>query len=148
VTDPAPFLSTIILASAGLVAIIGGLLVARFVSLDSDQRGSRKITSEARDRLDSARQRSKAARTSRLDWHAGFFFRGAVLNVVSQGISDPTEQVQNLKADPGLAANKQQRGEVIRAVQRRMSALHGIHAAGHGRHNSLSGHFRRGPGLL
>jgi hypothetical protein len=32
--DPALFLSTIILASAALVAIVGGLLVARFVGLD------------------------------------------------------------------------------------------------------------------
>ncbi len=91
VTDPAPFLSTIILASAGLVAIIGGLLVARFVSLDSDQRGSRKIMSEARDRLDSARQRAKDARDSRLDWHARLFLRGPVLEAISEGTSDPAE---------------------------------------------------------
>ena len=36
-TDPAPFLSTIIGTSATLVAIVGGLLVARLVSLDSDE---------------------------------------------------------------------------------------------------------------
>jgi len=91
VTDPAPFLSTIILASAGLVAIIGGLLVARFVSLDSDQRGSHKIMSEARDRLNSARQRAKDARDSRLGWHARLFFRGPVLKAIRDGISDPAE---------------------------------------------------------
>jgi hypothetical protein len=39
--DPAPFLSTVILASAAFVAIVGGLLVARFVGLDSDQQTMR-----------------------------------------------------------------------------------------------------------
>jgi hypothetical protein len=90
-TDPAPFLSTIITASAGLVAIIGGLLVARFVSLDSDQRSSRKIIGEARDRLDSARQRAKDAHDTRLDWHARVFFHGPVLSAVGEGFSDPAE---------------------------------------------------------
>jgi hypothetical protein len=88
-TDPAPFLSTIALASAGLVAIVGGLLIARFVSLDSDQRGSRKTMDEARARLDSARQRARDARDNHLDWHAGLFFRGPVLKALSKGISDP-----------------------------------------------------------
>ena len=90
-TDPALFLSTIILASAGLVAIIGGLLVARFVSLDSDQRGSRKVMSEARERLNSAQQRAKDARDSRVDWHAGLFFQGPVLRAIGEGTSDPAE---------------------------------------------------------
>jgi hypothetical protein len=58
VTDPAPFLSTVVLASAGLVAIVGGLLVARFVSLDSEQRGSRKVLADTRERLESARRRA------------------------------------------------------------------------------------------
>jgi hypothetical protein len=92
--DPAPFLSTIITASAGLVAIIGGLLVARFVSLDSDQRSSRKILSEARDRLEAARRRATDAHNSRLDWHAGYFFRGDVLQAVSMGASDPAALMQ------------------------------------------------------
>jgi hypothetical protein len=92
--DPAPFLSTIITASAGLVAIIGGLLVARFVSLDSDQRSSRKILSEARDRLEAARRRATDAHNSRLEWHARYFFRGYVLQAVSAGASDPAALIQ------------------------------------------------------
>lgn len=61
IVDPAPFLSTIITTSAALVAIIGGLLVARFISLDSDQRTSRKVLTSARERLDVARRRVQTA---------------------------------------------------------------------------------------
>jgi hypothetical protein len=87
--DPGPFLSTIILASAGLVAIVGGLLVARFVGLDSDQRTSREVLEEARSRLAGARQRARDARITRLDWHAGRFFGGDVRRAISRGMSDP-----------------------------------------------------------
>ena len=56
--DPASFLSTVILASAALVAIVGGLLVARFVGLDSDQQASRKLLVDAEDRLTIAARRA------------------------------------------------------------------------------------------
>jgi hypothetical protein len=88
-TDPAPFLSTIALASAGLVAIVGGLLVARFVSLDSDQRRSREVMDEASERLDAARRQAEATHSTHVDWQAGFFFRGRVLQAISEGILDP-----------------------------------------------------------
>ena len=55
--DPALFLSTIILASGALVAIIGGLLVARFVGLDTDQQSNRRVLTAADGRLASARRR-------------------------------------------------------------------------------------------
>ena len=60
-TDPAPFLSTVILASAALVAIVGGLLVGRFVSIDSDQQGSQKLLDDADGRLAIARKRADEA---------------------------------------------------------------------------------------
>lgn len=53
-SDPGTFLSTIILASAGLVAIIGGLLVARFVGLDTDERSNRRVLMDAASRLASS----------------------------------------------------------------------------------------------
>jgi len=84
-TDPAPFLSTIALASVALVAIVGGLLIARFVGLDSDQRASREIMDEVRGRLEAAQRRAQEAHLTRLDWHAGRFFRGKVLDAVSRG---------------------------------------------------------------
>jgi len=56
--DPALFLSTIILASGALVAIIGGLLAARFVGLDADQQTNRRVLIAADGRLASARRRA------------------------------------------------------------------------------------------
>lgn len=91
--DPAPFLSTIITTSAALVAIIGGLLVARFVSLDSDQRTSRKILTSARERLELARRRAQAAWGDILRWDADDFFStpGAIEAVIDQGAASPAE---------------------------------------------------------
>jgi len=91
--DPAPFLSTIITASAALVAIIGGLLVARFISLDSDQRASRKILTGARERLELARHRVQATWGGILRWDAdGFFNTPEVVEaVLDKGVVSPTE---------------------------------------------------------
>lgn len=91
IVDPAPFLSTIITTSAALVAIIGGLLVARFISLDSDQRTSRKVLTSARERLDVARRRVQTAWGSILRWDADDFFSGpeVVEAVLDQGVASP-----------------------------------------------------------
>jgi hypothetical protein len=86
--DPARFLSTVILASAALVAIVGGLLVARFVGLDSDQQTSRKLLSDASERLTIARRRAEAATQNLLRWRAADFLdeegvAGAIASVLS-----------------------------------------------------------------
>jgi len=93
IVDPAPFLSTIITTSAALVAIIGGLLVARFISLDSDQRTSRKVLTSARERLDVARRRVQTAWGSILRWDADDFFSmpEVVEAVLDQGVASPAE---------------------------------------------------------
>jgi hypothetical protein len=88
-TDPAPFLSTIILASAGLVAIIGGLLVARFVGLDTDEQSNRRVLSDAAARLASARRRAVDARSNLVAWEArDFLLDRDVLTSIGQGASD------------------------------------------------------------
>ena len=93
--DPAPFLSTIVTVSVALVAIIGGLLVAKFVGLDADQRASRKILAAARDRLDVAQGRAKAAWNAILRWDAGSFFTPQVVEaVVDNDIVSPAELVR------------------------------------------------------
>lgn len=91
--DPAPWLSTMVTTSAALVAIIGGLLVARFISLDSDQRASRKILTGAHERLELARHRAQVAWRGILHWDAGDFFRTpeVVEAVVDKGVVSPAE---------------------------------------------------------
>jgi hypothetical protein len=94
------FLSTIILASAGLVAIIGGLLVARFVGLDTDERGNRRVLVDAAERLAAARRRAADARYNLLAWEArGFLNDSDVLDAIGQGISDP-EALRRLEDCP------------------------------------------------
>lgn len=94
--DPTPFLSTVVLASAALVAIIGGLLVAKFVGLDSDQRATRKILAGARERLELAQRRAWAAWKDILRWDAGHFFDTpkVVEGVVDKGVVSPAELMQ------------------------------------------------------
>src|SRR3569833_4243717 len=58
-TDPTPFLSTAIQTSAGMVAIVGGLLVARFISLESEQLGAEQLIEEAEGRLAGAEERAR-----------------------------------------------------------------------------------------
>jgi hypothetical protein len=90
--DPAPFLSTIILASAGLVAIVGGLLVARFVSLDSDQQASRNVLTEGEQRLATAQRRQGEAWTNLVSWHAWDFLADKeVREAIGQGITNLAE---------------------------------------------------------
>lgn len=91
--DPTPFLATIVTTSAALVAIIGGLLVAKFVGLDTDQRASRQILTGARERLERARRRVRAAWEDILRWDAGDFFDTAevVEAVLDKGVASPTE---------------------------------------------------------
>jgi hypothetical protein len=90
--DPALFLSTIILASGALVAIIGGLLVARFVGLDADEQTNRRVLAAAEGRLASARRRADDARRSLVRWDAvDFFSKPDILDAISRGVSDPAE---------------------------------------------------------
>jgi hypothetical protein len=90
--DPAPFLSTIILASAGLVAIVGGLLVARFVSLDSDQQTNRNVLTEAEQRLATAQRRQSEAWANLVSWYAWDFLADReVRGAIGQGITDLAE---------------------------------------------------------
>ena len=87
--DPAPFLSIVILASAALVAIVGGLLVARFVGLDSDQQTSRKLLADASDRLAIARRRADAARQDLIRWRAqDFLDEEDVAGAIADGQTD------------------------------------------------------------
>ncbi len=91
--DPTPFLATVVTASAALVAIIGGLLVAKFVGLDTDQRATRKILTGARERLELARDRAQAAWQAILRWDAERFFDTpkVVEEVVDKGMVSPAE---------------------------------------------------------
>jgi hypothetical protein len=91
--DPTPFLSAIATVAVALVAIIGGLLVARFVSLDSEQRASRKVLADARERLRLAEGRVQTAWGKILRWDAdGFFSAPEVIEaVVDKGIMSPAE---------------------------------------------------------
>jgi hypothetical protein len=83
------FLSTIILASAGLVAIIGGLLVARFVGLDTEERSNARARADAFERLASARRRANDAHHNLLAWDARSFLNDRdVINAIAGGVSE------------------------------------------------------------
>lgn len=73
-----------------LAAIVGGLLVARFVSIDSDQQTSRQVLTDARERLNAARERAAGAWKEILDQDADDFFSSAeVIDAVTRGLTAP-----------------------------------------------------------
>jgi hypothetical protein len=88
VTDPAPFLSTIAASSAGMVAIVGGLLVARFVTLISEQEGAQHLLDDAEARLVIARRRAKEADQRLYDWDVVHFFEPEVIQAIGSGTQD------------------------------------------------------------
>jgi hypothetical protein len=91
-TDPAPFLSTIAGSSAGLVAIVGGLLVARFVTLDSEQQGAQRVLDDAEARLTVARQRAQEDSDQLLRRDArDFLWDRPVLMAINEGVEDLAE---------------------------------------------------------
>jgi hypothetical protein len=90
--DPTPLLSTIASSSAGLVAIVGGLLVARFVTLDSEQQGAQRVLDDAEARLATARQRAGKATGRVLRWDAwDFLSNRSVMEAINEGVEDLAE---------------------------------------------------------
>lgn len=90
-TDPSPFLSTIASSSAALVAIIGGLLVARFVTLDSEQEGAQHLVNEAVEQLETARRREQDARDDLLRREVRDFCSMRILHRIHEGERDTSE---------------------------------------------------------
>src|SRR4051794_13403569 len=91
-TDPTPFLSTAIQTSAGMVAIVGGLLVARFISLESEQQGVDQMIKEDEGRLTVAQKRLQDARHAFHSFEAeDFLDDDDVLGLIADGISNVDE---------------------------------------------------------
>jgi hypothetical protein len=86
--DPNPFLSTVAAVSATLVAIIGGLLVARFVTITSEQESGQQLIDDAQGRLATAREREKVANDTFVDWEINNFFENAVISDICDGERD------------------------------------------------------------
>jgi len=92
VADPTPFLSTITGASAGLVAIIGGLLVNKFIGIDSEQQGAQAMLDQADDRLRIARARAKDAQQTWESFEVSQFLnRSEVLDAIRDGMQEAAE---------------------------------------------------------
>jgi hypothetical protein len=87
-TDPAPFLSTIAASSATMVAIVGGLLVARFVTIDSEQQGAQQLLDDANNRLTTAQQREAEARDKLYQSDVRYFFDDKVIEAIGEGERD------------------------------------------------------------
>ncbi|MEY9948066.1 hypothetical protein [Kitasatospora sp. GAS1066B] len=99
--DPTSYLSTMTATSAALVSIVGGLLVARFVGLDSEQQGAQKLMDDAQERLGIAQRRAAEANSEVMRWDAGGFLRDPkVLQAIKSGTTG-LDQLREL-ADSSL----------------------------------------------
>lgn len=86
--DPTPFLSTIAATSATMVAIVGGLLVARYVAIASEQEGTDRLLSDVRMRLARAVIQARGARDLLRDWSVTEFFEAKVIHAIGEGEQD------------------------------------------------------------
>ncbi|MFB7648072.1 hypothetical protein ACFC0S_14895 [Streptomyces sp. NPDC056084] len=86
--DPGPFLSTVTTASAALVAIVGGLLAARFVTLTSEQEGAQRVLEDVDARRAVAVIRSDKAEARLLRFELSEFFDRKVVRAVNEGAVD------------------------------------------------------------
>jgi hypothetical protein len=71
-----------------MVAIVGGLLVARFVTIDGEQEGAKRQISDLRIRLSRARGREQTARRYLHRWKVGDFFDSKVIHAIGGGERD------------------------------------------------------------
>lgn len=69
-----------------MVAIVGGLLVARFVSIASQQEGAQRLVADAAGRLDIARRREEAAVSRLRDRDIRDFFTHKVIRAIGRGV--------------------------------------------------------------
>jgi hypothetical protein len=83
--DSGVFLSTIAEASATMVAIIGGLLVARFVTLISERAGAESLADNASVRLEVACRRAREARDTLYTWQVRRFFQPKIITTICNG---------------------------------------------------------------
>ena len=98
--------------------------MARFVSLDSDQRASRQILADARERLESAQARLDAAWRRVLDWDADDFFSAqAVLDAIGGGVPSPADLMRLEDWPHGEDALRPLTAEVAAEYQRAREAL-------------------------
>jgi hypothetical protein len=88
VIDPGAFLSTVTTASAALVAIVGGLLAARFVTLTSEQEGAQRVLDDAIARRDLAVTRTRKSEAALTRFELSEFFERRVVRAVAEGTVD------------------------------------------------------------
>jgi hypothetical protein len=90
-SDPEWLPSTIVQSSAALVAVVGGLLVARLVGMAAERRGIVQQIEETEDRLKSAGAHHKDLVTRRAGWDLGDFISSAATYYFSEGAESPEE---------------------------------------------------------
>lgn len=90
--DPGLLLSTVATASAALVAIVGGLLVSRVVSLATERSGLLHRRDDLRSQLDAARRRLEELQARRLQWDAD-----DVLSPYYARLADPEQDAPTLE---------------------------------------------------
>lgn len=86
--DPTAFLAAVASVSAAMVAITGGLLVAKFVTISSEQEGAERLVRSARARLDRAKVQAALARNAAHLWKVFNFFEAKVIHAVGEGEQD------------------------------------------------------------
>ncbi len=67
------------------MAIVGGLLVARFVTIQSEQDGAQQLLDDAKERLATAQRRQQEAESRLYNWDVNDFFDRDVIRAINNG---------------------------------------------------------------
>ena len=86
--DPTPLLATVAGTSATLVAIVGGLLVARYVTIDSEQEGAQHLLDDAEQRQTIATKRAEDATIAVKNFEIYQFLERKVIDAIGEGTID------------------------------------------------------------
>lgn len=90
--SPGDFLAAMAGSTAGMVAIVGGLLVSRFVSIDSEQQTAKRLVGDARGRKVVTERRLKDLEHEYISIEADDILDNTdVLDAILQGEREPSE---------------------------------------------------------
>jgi len=127
-SDPEWLPSTIVQSSAALVAIVGGLLVARLVSMASERGGLVQRLAELDDQLETARTHLHDLVTRRAGWDLGDFVDSAADLYYEEGITSVDALVDRVPHGATVEERRQFAEVFLAWVARNEPPIRELHA--------------------
>lgn len=126
-SDPEWLPSTIVQSSAALVAIVGGLLVARLVGIASDRAGLAKKRAELGDQLESVQSHHQELVARRAGWDLGDFVGSAAPLYYEDNITSADELARRIPHGASLEERREFAEIFLRWVAENEPKIHALY---------------------